>query len=64
MQYSEEQKVDITEREKKALEMLKDLQLTPAAQVSKVQMGNDVFADKVTPFLQDLKYKDESVTKS
>lgn len=54
--YTDEQVKDITEREQKGLEALKALHLTPAAQISKVQMGNDIFADKLIPFLQDTKY--------
>lgn len=54
--YTEEQVKDITEREQKGLEALKALNLTPAAQISKVQMGSDIFADKLIPFLQDTKY--------
>lgn len=54
--YTEAEIADITEREQKGLEALKALNLTPAAQISKVQMGNDIFADKLIPFLQDTKY--------
>lgn len=56
MNYTKEQITDIEEREAKALKMLKELELTPAAQVQKVNIGNDIFADKLQPFLQDLKY--------
>ncbi len=56
MAYTEEQVKDIQEREKKGLELLKDLQLNPSASVQKVNMGNDMFVDKVTPFLADTKY--------
>lgn len=48
---------DITEREKKGLEALKELQLTPSAVVQKVNVGGDVFADKIIPYLADLKFK-------
>lgn len=62
--YSPEEIADIQEREKKALEMLKELQLNPSAQVVKVNIGNDVFADRVIPYLADLKYKkDEPIKK-
>lgn len=54
--YSPEQIADIREREADALAYLKKLHLTPAAQISKVHMGQDVFADKLTPYLQDTKY--------
>lgn len=56
MDYTKAQIADINEREQKGLEALKALNLTPAAQISKVQMGNDIFADKLVPFLQDTKY--------
>lgn len=62
--YTEEQIKDITEREKKALEALRELQITPAAQLIKVNIGSkelpDVFADKIIPFLQDTKYFQEN----
>jgi hypothetical protein len=58
--YSEEEIKDITEREKKCLDFLKENQMTPAAQVSKVNMGEDMFVDKVTPYLQDIKYKKDA----
>lgn len=58
MDYTPEQVKDIQVREKKALEYLKSLQLSPAAQVVKVRMTgpDDVFMDKVTPYLADTKY--------
>ncbi len=56
MDYTPEQIADIQEREAKALEMLKELQLTPAAQISKSNLGNDVFGDKIQPYLRDLKF--------
>lgn len=55
--YTEEQRKDILEREKKALEALKKLQMTPASVIYKMNMGDDVFADKVQPYLRDIKYK-------
>lgn len=64
MEYSEEQRKDIIAREKKGLEALKKLNLTPAAQVSKMNLGNDTFVDKVQPYLADTLYtekKDEPV---
>lgn len=59
MNYSKEQIEDVKIREGKALETLKELQLTPAAQITKVNVGNDVFADRVIPFLQDTKYTEK-----
>lgn len=54
--FSEEQIKDIQEREAKGLQALKELELTPAAVLQKLNVGNDVFADKVIPYLQDTKY--------
>lgn len=58
MNYTKEQIEDITKREKECLDFLKEHQMTPSCQIQKVNMGNDVFADKVIPFLMDLKYKE------
>lgn len=63
MEYTQEQKDEIMERVKIALEKLKELQLTPAAQVYKVNIGDDTFADKFIPYLQDTKYNDKELTK-
>lgn len=54
--YTAEQIKDITEREAKALAFLKEQQLTPSAVVQKINIGDDVFVDKVVPYLQDIKY--------
>lgn len=54
--FTPEQVEDVKAREAKALAYLKELQLTPAAQISKVNMGNDVFADKLVCYLNDTKY--------
>lgn len=54
--YSEEQIKDIQEREAKGLQALKDLELSPAAVVSKVNIGDDKFADRVQCYLADTKY--------
>lgn len=65
MNYTEEEKKDIEERVAKANEFLKELNLTPAAQVFKVRVSKelgmddkDMFADQVIPYLQDTKYHD------
>lgn len=55
--YTPEEVKDIQEREAKALAALKELQLTPAASVQKVNIGGDVFADKLIPFLKDIKFE-------
>lgn len=54
--YTKEQVEETQEREKKALAFLKDLDLTPAAIVQKVNLGEDMFVDKVVPYLRDTKY--------
>lgn len=56
MEYTNEMKKDIMEREAKALEMLKELQLSPAASIGYINIGNDTFATKMYPYLSDLKY--------
>lgn len=58
--YTDEQIADIEAREKEALETLTRLQLNPSAIIHKVNLGNDTFADKVTPYLADLKYAQPS----
>lgn len=58
---SDEQIKDIKDRELKALESLKELQLTPAAQMIKVNVGDDIFADRVVPYLQDIKYSGKGI---
>lgn len=58
--YTKAQIKDITSREKKGIELLKELKLTPASIISKTKMqttdGAEVFADQLTPYLQDTKY--------
>lgn len=54
--YTPEQIEDIKSRETKALDMLRELQLTPAIQMQAVNIGNDIFAMKPMPYLQDFKY--------
>lgn len=60
MDYTPEQIEDIKSREAKGIEMLKELQLTPAVQMYAVNIGNDSFAMKPFPFLQDTKYTAQS----
>lgn len=58
--YTKEQVEEVKEREKKALAMLKELELTPAAQTFSVNIGKegeDVFAIRIVPYLQDTKYQ-------
>ena len=54
--YTKEEIADITDREKKCLKFLKEMDMTPGAQVYKQNIGNDVFVDKVTCYLQDTRY--------
>lgn len=56
VEYTDSQKKDISDRVAKAQKMLEELQLHPAAQVSVVNIGEDVFAQKVVSYLQDDKY--------
>lgn len=58
-EYTEEQISDIKDRVAKAAEFLKGLQLNVATQVSKQRIefeGQELFVDKVIPYLQDLRY--------
>lgn len=55
-EYTIEQKADIEVRVKKAQDFLKELNLQPSSFVSPVNTGDDVFALKVTSYLQDTKY--------
>lgn len=58
--YTKEQVKDITTREKKALEILQEMNVTPAAVIQKVRMntsdGAEIFVDKIIPYLADTKY--------
>ena len=56
LNYTKEQVDDITARESKAIELLKELQLIPSAAVTKEAVSNLTFVDKVTPYLQDTKF--------
>lgn len=56
MEYTQEQKDDIQARFKLAADFLKENELNVAASVHKVNIGNDIFADKVEAFLVDTKY--------
>lgn len=60
MKYTDAQIAEITVREKKALDILRGMDLTPSAVMQKVNLGNDIFADKVVPYLQDLRYAEKS----
>lgn len=54
--FTPEQIEDVKAREKEALDALKRLQLTPACQIVKENLGNDVFGDRLYPYLADTKY--------
>jgi hypothetical protein len=54
--FTEEQLKDIAERIDKARTMLSELQLRPSASVSVENIGDDVFATKVVPYLHDTKF--------
>lgn len=55
-QYSEDEIKDIRGREAEALEYLKTMKLNLACMPQLVNIGNDTFAVKLHPFLQDTKY--------
>ena len=54
--YSDDMKADINERVAKAKKLLEELQLQPQASVQSVNMGDDIFAQKVIVYLQDTRY--------
>lgn len=54
--YTKEQIEDITTREAKGLKLLQELNLSPAAILYKINIGDDRFVDKVQPYLKDTKY--------
>lgn len=54
--YSEEQKTDIEARVASARKSLDELKLQPAVMMQPVNIGDDVFALKPIPYLQDTKY--------
>lgn len=55
--YTEEQRTDINDRVAKAVEALKELQLSCAAVTASERVGDNVFGIKVIPYLKDLKYE-------
>ena len=63
MEYTKDEIKDITDREKKCLAFLKEMDMTPAAQVYNQNIGNDMFVHKVTCYLADTRY-DKSPKKS
>lgn len=60
--YTNEQIEDIKKRESDALIYLKSVNLTPAAVISKVNVGDDVFADRLQCYLRDTKYTPQEST--
>lgn len=54
--YSDDMKADINERVAKAKKLLEELQLQPQASVQSVNMGDDIFAQKIIVYLQDVRY--------
>ncbi len=64
--YTPEEISEITAREKKCLEFLKENSMSPAAVIQKVRLdikGVDVYADQVTPYLADFKYNENESPK-
>ena len=60
MQFTAKEVKDIEERELKCLEFLKENQMCPSVKMIAVNVGNDCFAMKAIPFLNDLKYQETS----
>jgi len=57
--YTDAQVTDITAREKEAVDFLKKIQMTVSAQVVSVNVGDNTFAQKVVPYLADMKYTEQ-----
>ena len=55
--YSPEQRKDIEYRVKKVQDLMKELDLQPSVIIQAVNVGDDTFAMKAIPYLQDIKYK-------
>lgn len=55
-EYTNAQIADIKDREAKGIQALKDLELTASAQVVSVNVGDNTFAQKVIPYLADMKF--------
>lgn len=62
MNYTQEQRDEISERVKKAGAYLEELELGLSAQIAYHNNGNDNFVTKVVPYLQDLKYSKTNET--
>lgn len=62
---TKEQEEDIKNREAKALEMLKELELSPQAVVYAVLIDPEqgIFGTKVIPYLQDTKFSKKEENK-
>lgn len=54
--YTNEQIADIQGREAKAIAFLKEIEMTISAQVVSVNVGDNTFAQKVIPYISDLKF--------
>ena len=59
-EFTKKQIEDITARELKCLEFLKENQMCPSVKMVAVNVGQDCFAMKAIPFLNDLKYQENS----
>lgn len=57
MEYTPEQVEDIKSRIQKAADFLKENQLEVSAVLTKVNVGENIFADRVVPTLTDTKFK-------
>lgn len=59
-----EQQKDIAARVKDAHEYLKSVDLQVACQIAKENIGDDIFGDRLYPYLQDVKYSGKGNIKS
>lgn len=60
-EYTPEQLSDIKERFEKASAFLTEINMQPVAQMTPTNLGNDVFAFKITVSLQDTKFAPQKI---
>lgn len=58
---TKDQQKDIAVRVSKAHIFLKENDLTIACQITKENLGDDVFADRLTPYLQDVRFSGKGI---
>lgn len=56
-EYTPEERIEAEARHTRAVEILKECQFGLAAQITKEQVAEGIFADKIVCFLRDTKYE-------